>query len=135
MCAISDLPGDMVGGMSARNKQRKLGTTRGSPRRSCTAKALRISRTDGEIVMCRRVGRMGPISVDAAGQNNPERSEGPWGGVQPYSKAAHDRVVGPTQNGRTDGDREVREGRRQTRRSPVYAGSRLKPEANREGTV
>jgi len=81
MSAISDLPGDIGGGMSARNEQRKLGTTRGSPRRSRTAKALRISRTDGEIVMCLRVGRMGPISIDAPGQNNPERSEGPWGGV------------------------------------------------------
>ena len=32
------------GGMSGRNEQRKLGTTRGSPRRSRTAKASRISR-------------------------------------------------------------------------------------------
>jgi hypothetical protein len=34
----------MEGGMSGRNEQRKLGTTRGSPRRSRTAKASRISR-------------------------------------------------------------------------------------------
>lgn len=33
----------------------------------------------GEISMCLQVGRMGPISVDGAGQNNPLRSEGPWG--------------------------------------------------------
>ena len=32
------------GGMSGRDEQRKLGTTRGSPRRSRTAKASRISR-------------------------------------------------------------------------------------------
>jgi hypothetical protein len=32
------------GGMSGRNVQRKLGTTRGSPRRSRTAKTSRISR-------------------------------------------------------------------------------------------
>jgi hypothetical protein len=76
-----DLPGDIGDGMSGRNVQRKLGTTRGSPRRSRTAKASRISRRDGEIVMCLRVGRMGPISVDGLGQNNPGRSEGPWGGV------------------------------------------------------
>ena len=40
----SDLSGDIGGGMPGRNGQRKLGTTRGSPRRSRTAKASRISR-------------------------------------------------------------------------------------------
>src|SRR6201996_5057343 len=39
-----ELPGVGEDGMSGRNVQRKLGTTRGSPRRSRTAKALRISR-------------------------------------------------------------------------------------------
>ena len=77
----SDLPGDLGDGMSGRNGKRKLGTTRGSPRRSRTAKASRISRIVGEIAVCLRVGRMGPISVDGPGQNNPDRSEGPWGGV------------------------------------------------------
>ena len=38
-----ELPGVGEDGMSGRNVQRKLGTTRGSPRRSRTAKALRIS--------------------------------------------------------------------------------------------
>ena len=38
------LPGVGEGGTSGRNVQRKLGTTRGSPRRSRTAKASRISR-------------------------------------------------------------------------------------------
>src|ERR1019366_6738742 len=32
-----------------------------------------------ETAMCRRVGRMGPISVDGPGHYNPVRSEGPWG--------------------------------------------------------
>jgi hypothetical protein len=68
--------------MPGRNGQRKLGTTRGSPRRSRTAKALRISRIVGEIAMCPRVGRMGLISVDGPGQKNPDRSESPWGGVE-----------------------------------------------------
>jgi hypothetical protein len=40
----SDLPGDIEDGMSGRNVQQKLGTTRGSPRRSRTAKASCISR-------------------------------------------------------------------------------------------
>ena|SRR5712692_7801058 len=107
-----DLPGDTGDGMLGRNAQRKLGTSRGSPRRSRTAKASRISRRGGEIAMCLRVGRMGPISADGPGQNNPVRSEGPWGGVQPYSTAAHQGVIGPTQCGITDSDYAVCEGRR-----------------------
>jgi hypothetical protein len=63
--------------MSRRSMQQKLGTTRGSPRRSRTAKASRISRKVGEIAMCPRVGRMGLISVDGPGQKNPDRSESP----------------------------------------------------------
>src|SRR5258707_1025454 len=39
-----ELPGVREDGMLGRNGQRKPGTTRGSPRRSRTAKALRISR-------------------------------------------------------------------------------------------
>ena len=73
----AELPGVREDGMSGRNGQRKPGTTRGSPRRSRTAKASRISRIVGEIAMCLRVGRMGPISGEGPGQNNPDRSEGP----------------------------------------------------------
>src|SRR6266699_3541707 len=39
-----ELPGVIEDGMSGRNGERKPGTTRGSPRRSRTAKASRISR-------------------------------------------------------------------------------------------
>jgi hypothetical protein len=85
----------------------------------------RVSRIVGEIVMGLRVGGMGPISEEGLGQNNPDRTEGPWGGVRPYSKVAHYRVVGPTQSGNTDSDHEVREGRRQTVCLPTRAGSRL----------
>src|SRR5438128_10912614 len=131
----SDLPGDIGGGMPGRNVRRNPGTTRGSPRRSRRAKASRISRTVGEIAMCLRVGRMGPISGEGPGQNNPGRSEGPWGGVPPHSKAAHHRVVGPTQSGNTDSDHEVREGRRQTEYQPTNAGSRLKRPMPWEGPV
>jgi hypothetical protein len=42
--AMFELPGVGEDGMSGRNVQQKLGTTRGSPRRSRTAKASRISR-------------------------------------------------------------------------------------------
>ena len=41
---VLELPGVLEGGMPGRNAQRKPGTTRGSPRRSRTAKAARISR-------------------------------------------------------------------------------------------
>jgi hypothetical protein len=39
-----EVPGVVEDGMPGRNGQRKLGTTRGSPRRSRTAKTSRISR-------------------------------------------------------------------------------------------
>ena len=75
------------------------------------------------------------MSEEGSGQNNPDRSEGPWGGVQPHSKAARHRVVGPTQCGNTDSDHEVREGWRQTVRQLTNAGSRLKRLRHREGPI
>jgi hypothetical protein len=44
----------------------------------------------------------------------------------PHSKAAHRGVVGPSQNGTTESDYEVREGQKQTRRTSSNAGSQLK---------
>ena len=65
---IADLELTMIGllgvagdGMPGKNAQRKLGTTRGSPRRSRTAKASRIKPPCGEIAMCLRAGRMGSV--------------------------------------------------------------------------
>ena len=68
------------GGMSGRNEQRKLGTTRGSPRRSRTAKASRISRHAVKSGCAREWGGWGRLSDDGPGQNNPDPSEGLWGG-------------------------------------------------------
>ena len=51
----------------------------------------------------------------------------------PSSKAVLRRVAGPTQSGETGYDHAEHEGRWQTSRRLVYAGSRLKPEANWEG--
>jgi hypothetical protein len=121
--------------MFRRNAQRKRGTTRGSPRRSRTAKASRISRRVGEIAMCPRVGRMGPISVDEPGQKNPDRSESPWGGDKSLSMAVHQVVVGPAQNGTTESDYAVHEGQLQTKRPSANAGSRLKRWPFWKGTV
>jgi hypothetical protein len=48
---------------------------------------------------------------------------------------AHQGVFGPTQNGTTDSDYEVCEGRVQTVTQLANAGSRLKPLRHREGIV
>ena len=53
------LSGVAKGDMSRRMSQRKHGTSGGSPRRSRTAKAWRISRRDGEVAMCLPEGQMG----------------------------------------------------------------------------
>ena len=74
------LPGVGEDGMSGRNEQRKLGTTRGSPRRSRTAKASRISRHAVKSRCAREWGGWGRLSDDGPGQYNPDPSEGPWGG-------------------------------------------------------
>src|SRR3977135_3861790 len=78
-----ELPGVGEDGMSGRNVQRKLGTTRGSPRRSRTAKASRISRHAVKVRCAREWGGWGRLSDDGPGQNNPDPSEGPWGANRP----------------------------------------------------
>ena len=87
--------------MSGRNVQRKLGTTRGLPRRSRTAKASRISRHAVKSRCAREWGGWGRLSDDGPGHYNPGPSEDPWGGRVMTSKAVHDRVCGPTPCGIT----------------------------------
>jgi hypothetical protein len=72
--------------MPGRNAQRKLGTTRGSPRRSRTARALRISRLAVKSRCACEWGGWGRLSDDGPGQNNPDPSEGPWGGGRPSTR-------------------------------------------------
>jgi hypothetical protein len=77
--AADGLPGVVEDDMPRENGQRKHGTTRGSPRPAGTAKASPIS---CEAVKWRRAcewGGWGRLSEDGPGQNNPDRSEGPWG--------------------------------------------------------
>jgi hypothetical protein len=81
--AMIDLPGVREGGMSGRNGQRKPGTTRGSPRRSRTAKALRISRHAVKSQCVHRWGGWGRLSDDDTRQHNSSQSEDPWGGGRP----------------------------------------------------
>jgi len=67
--------------MPSKNEQRKHGTTRGSPRPKGTARAARISHAMVKSRCACEWGGWGRLSVDGLGQNNPDRSEGPWGGV------------------------------------------------------
>jgi hypothetical protein len=75
-----ELPGVREGGMSGRNEQRKPGTTRGSPRRSRTAKASRITRYAVKSRCAHEWGGWGRLSDDGPGHYNPDLNEGPWGG-------------------------------------------------------
>jgi len=123
------------GGMSGRNVQRKLGTTRGSPRRSRTAKASRISRYAVKSRCAREWGGWGRLSDDGPGQNNPDPSEGPWGGglVTHHGGALSSPRPGTVRDNRRD--HEMHEGRMQTGCQTAHAGSRLKPRTIREGTA
>jgi hypothetical protein len=78
--ACSDkFPGDSGGDMLRRNRQQKRGTTRGSPRRSRTAKASHIRRSATKLRCAREWGGWGRLSDDGPRQNNSDRSECPWG--------------------------------------------------------
>jgi hypothetical protein len=65
--------------MPRKNSQRKPGTTRGSPRRSRTAKAVRINRHAVKSYCACEWDGWGRLSEDGSGQNNPNQSEDPWG--------------------------------------------------------
>ena len=122
-----ELPGVMEDGMPGRNGQRKPGTARGSPRRSRTAKASRISRHAAKSGRAREWGGWGRLSDDGPGQHNPDPSEDPWGGGLPHLHG------GALTRNRPDTARDYRvcqamhEGWTQTEREAAYAGSRLKP--------
>jgi hypothetical protein len=60
---------------------------------------------------------MGPISVDGSGQNNPNRSEGPWGGVDLYSNGGIPKSLRP------DTERDNRFGLRGVRRTDANRDS------------
>ena len=95
-----ELPGVIESGMPRRNGQRKPGTTRGSPRRSRTAKALRISRHAVKSQCAHGWGGWGRLSDD--GPRNSItwiRARAPGAEDYPTSMAAHDRAADPTQRG------------------------------------
>src|SRR5262249_50521152 len=75
-----ELPEVREDGMSGGNEQRKLATTRGSPRRSRTAKASRINRQAAKSRCTHEWDGWGRLSDDGPGHYNPDPSEDPWGG-------------------------------------------------------
>src|SRR5215470_3590915 len=95
IATIIELPGVIENGMPGRNGQRKPGTTRGSPRRSRTAKASRINRQAVKSRCACEWGGWGRISVDGPGQNNPDPSEGPWGRADDRSHGGAHKHISP----------------------------------------
>src|SRR4029077_20592323 len=133
--AMFEFPGVGEDGMSGRNVQRKHGTTRGSPRRSRTAKASRISRRAVKSRCAYEWDGWGRLSEDGPGQNNPDPSEGLWGGgvLAHHGGALSSPRPGAVRDNRCD--HEVHEGRTQTGCQTAHAGSRLKPLISQEGTA
>src|SRR5262245_49349858 len=107
-----ELPGVREDGMPGRNGERKPGTARGSPRRSSTAKASRISRRAVKSRCAREWDGWGRLSDDGLG--NPDPSEGPWGGglITLHGGARSSRRPDTVRDNRCD--HEVHEGRMQT---------------------
>jgi len=130
-----ELPEVREGGMSGRIEQRKPGTTRGSPRRSRTAKASRISRHAVKSRCAHEWDGWGRLSDDGPGHYNPNPSEDPWGGgliTLPGGVQSSLRADTVRDN---RSDYEAREGRMQTGRRTEYAGSKLKPPTTWEGAA
>ena len=127
--ATDELSGVTGGGMMAESGQRKLGTSRGQPRHTRTAKAPRISRSAMKSQCACERDAWGRLSVDGPGHYNPDRSEGPWGRATNRSleqrrstrEALRRRQVG------TRFSLGEREGRIQTVRSEGHAGCWLNP--------
>src|SRR5262249_40124215 len=76
---IGDVGPSRPGSGSRVSQSRMATTARGSPRRSRTAKAFGISRTTAKSERACEWGGWGRLSDDGLGQNNPNRSEDPWG--------------------------------------------------------
>jgi hypothetical protein len=122
-----ELPGVREGGMSGRNEQRKPGTARGSPRRSRTAKASRISRHAVKSRCAHEWDGWGRLSDDGPGQHNPDPSEDPWGGGVITLQGGAQSSARPDTARDNRCRHEVHEGRMQTEHRTAHAGSRLKP--------
>ena len=130
-----ELPEVREDGMSGRNVQRKRGTTRGSPRRSRTAKASRISRHATKSRCAHEWDGWGRLSDDGLGHYNPDPSEDPWGGGLITLPGGVRSSLRPDTVRDNRSDYEAHEGRMQTGRRTEYAGSKLKPPTTWEGAA
>ena len=100
MQAVGGVPGVRDDDMTRQNTERKHGTTHGSPRRERTAKASPINRAAAKWRRAREWGGWGRLSEDGPGQNNPVRSEGPWGRTaKPFERRCVTEERSPTQSG------------------------------------
>src|SRR5215813_8237535 len=118
-----ELPGVLGDGMSGRNGQRKTGTARGRPRRSRTAEASHISRSAMKLGCAGEWGGWGRLSVDGRDSITRTGARAPGvGGAFHRMAVQYIASTDPTLGGST----LKHEGRRQTGRRTVYAGSRLK---------
>ena len=121
--STSELPGVSGGGMSGRNVQRKTGTARGWPRRSRIAEASHISRCAVKLRCAREQGGWGRLSVDGRDSITRTGARAPGvGGAFHRVAVQYIASTDPTLGGST----LKHEGRRQTGRRTVHAGSRLK---------
>src|SRR5499427_162230 len=96
------VPRGLRGRHVAKDHQRKLRTSGGSPRhgRTCPAKASRINRSAAKSRCARNWGGWGRLSVEGPGQHNPDRSEDPWGRATKVARmAALQRTTAPTPSG------------------------------------
>ena len=124
---VIELPEVREDGMSGRNEQRKPGTARGSPMRSRTAKASRISRHAAKSrCACERDG-WGRLSDDGPRQHNSNPSEDPWGGGVITLQGGAQSSARPDTVRDNRCRYEVHEGRMQTEHRTAHVGSRLKP--------
>jgi hypothetical protein len=130
-----ELPEVIEDGMSGRNEQRKPGTVRGSPRRSRTAKASRISRLAVKSRCAHEGDGWGRISDDGSGHYNPNPSEDPWGGGVISLHGGAQSSLWPDTVRDNRGDSEVHKERMQTGRRTAHAGSRLKLPTIQEGAA
>ena len=130
-----ELPEVREDGMSGRNVQRKRGTTRGSLRRSRTAKASHISRHAAKSRCAHEWDGWGRLSDDGPGHYNPDPSEDPWGGGVITLHGGAQSSLRPDTVRDNRFDYEAHEGRMQTGRRTVYAGSKLKPPTTRAGAA
>jgi hypothetical protein len=111
-----DLPGVVEDGMSRRTGSESVEPLEG-PRRSVHSEGIWYKPQSGEIEMCLRVGRMGPIKRGWTGTEEPGSERGPWGrAAEAVRTEVFQRATSPgTERGSDEGSGE-HEGRRQTDR-------------------